>query len=218
MERNIKHHIPDELLMAYAAGSLNEAFSLVVASHVSLCDSCRAKVEAYEVLGGALLENGPTLSAPMGQDSLTETLAMIDAGPTPEPETKRVRGGALPGPLQDYAGGDLDSVRWRPIGMGVKQSLLLTSQGATARLLYIPTGTAVPDHGHNGLEMTLVLKGSFSDEDAEFQRGDVEIADDHIEHTPIAGGSEDCICLAVTDAPLRFRGLIPRLAQPFLKI
>jgi putative transcriptional regulator len=27
---------------------------------------------------------------------------------------------------------------------------------------------------------------------------------------------EDCICLAATDAPLRFRGLIPRLAQPLL--
>ena len=45
-----------------------------------------------------------------------------------------------------------------------------------------------------------------------------EIADDAVQHTPVADISEDCICLAVTDAPLRFKGLLPRLAQPFLKI
>jgi putative transcriptional regulator len=27
-----------------------------------------------------------------------------------------------------------------------------------------------------------------------------------------------CICAAATDAPLRFRGLIPRLLQPILRI
>ncbi|MEQ8255670.1 MAG: transcriptional regulator, partial [Roseovarius confluentis] len=37
-------------------------------------------------------------------------------------------------------------------------------------------------------------------------------------HTPVAEVGADCICLAVTDAPLRFRGFIPRIAQPFLRI
>jgi putative transcriptional regulator len=35
---------------------------------------------------------------------------------------------------------------------------------------------------------------------------------------PVADIGEDCICLAATDAPLRFRRLIPRIAQPFLRI
>jgi putative transcriptional regulator len=39
-----------------------------------------------------------------------------------------------------------------------------------------------------------------------------------MEHTPVALAGQDCICLAATDAPLRFRGLIPRLAQPLLRI
>ena len=34
----------------------------------------------------------------------------------------------------------------------------------------------------------------------------------------IAEAGADCICLAATDAPLRFRGVLPRLAQPFLRI
>ena len=76
----------------------------------------------------------------------------------------------------------------------------------------------MPDHGHNGMELTLVLQGAFSDEDGYFARGDIEIAHEDVDHMPVADISQDCICLAVTDAPLRFKGLLPRLAQPFLRI
>ena len=41
-----KRHIPETVLAAYAAGTIDEAYSLVVACHVSLCDSCRAEYEA----------------------------------------------------------------------------------------------------------------------------------------------------------------------------
>jgi len=101
--------------------------------------------------------------------------------------------------------------------MGVKQAILKTSPDATARLLYIPAGTAMPDHGHRGLELTLVLQGAFQDDEGYFARGDIEIADADLHHTPVADITQDCICLAVTDAPLRLKGLA-RLAQPFLNI
>jgi putative transcriptional regulator len=102
--------------------------------------------------------------------------------------------------------------------MGVKQAILRTSGPATARLLYIQAGTRVPDHGHRGSEMTLVLQGAFSDADGRYARGDVEVADEAVEHTPVAEAGEDCICLAAAVGPLKFRGLLPRLAQPFLRI
>ena len=41
--------------MAYAAGNLPEAFNLIVATHVSLCDECRAVVESYDGLGGGAI-------------------------------------------------------------------------------------------------------------------------------------------------------------------
>lgn len=100
----------------------------------------------------------------------------------------------------------------------MRQAVIPTSDRATARLLYIPAGVAVPDHGHNGMELTLVLQGAFADEADCFRRGDIEIADEGTEHQPIAQAGLDCICLAVTDAPLKFRGFLPRLAQPFLGI
>ncbi len=86
------------------------------------------------------------------------------------------------------------------------------------RLLRIPAGKPVPEHSHGGRELTLVLAGSFSDETGRFARGDIEDADENLEHQPIADEGEDCICLAVTDAPLKFRSWFVRMVQPVLGI
>lgn len=211
----IQHHLDDATLMAYAAGTLPEAFNLAVATHVSLCDDCRAGVESCDAVGGALVDTSPAVD--MDAQSLAHAMARLDVphqdGPAPA-----FTPGALPGPLQDYVGGDLDSIKWRPIGMGVKQAILTTSAEATARLLYIPAGAAMPDHSHGGTEMTLVLQGAFYDDDDRFARGDIEVADGNVTHTPIADIGEDCICLAVTDAPLEFKGWLPRIVQRFVGI
>lgn len=209
----VTHHLDEATLMAYAAGSLKEAFNLIVATHLSMCDQCRASAQAYDAVGGALIEDE---TAPLSAGCLDKTLAQLDdAFDMP---VRPVGAGDVPAPLHSYIGTDLDSIRWRPIGMGVKQAILPTSKGATARLLRIPAGAAMPDHGHRGTEMTLVLRGAFQDEDAYFARGDIEIADSDVQHIPVADIHEDCICLAVTDAPLRFNGVLPSLLQRFFRI
>ena len=217
MTRTVKHHLTDALLMAYSAATLPEAFSLTVAAHVSMCDDCRARAGAFDSVGGALLENGDAVSMPLS--SLAACLARAKSGAAlanPEPISRR--SGILPGPVQSYVGGDLEAVKWRPVGMGVRQAILPTDGKATARLLYIPAGAAVPGHGHRGTELTLVLQGAFADETDRFAAGDIEIADEQVDHMPIADVGADCICLAATDAPLKFRGIMPRLAQRFLRI
>lgn len=213
----ITHHLTESLVMGYAAGTLPEAVNLIVAAHVSMCDTCRAAVEAHEAVGGALLDD--TDAVAMDDGALDRALAAVrGAAPEERPIHMPKTDPVVPAPLVDYIGGGLEDVRWRPLGMGVKQAILPTAPGATARLLYIPAGTAVPDHGHNGLELTLVLQGAFSDEDGRYARGDVEVADGGTQHMPVADISGDCICLAVTDAPLKFRSFLPRLLQPLFRI
>jgi putative transcriptional regulator len=215
----IRHHISDQILLAYAGGQLSEAFSLVVATHISLCDECRARAGAFDALGGAMLDSAGT--EPMPDDAVEDVLARI----TSLPQAPRAPSRApmrtdprVPAPLRDYIGGSLDGVRWRSLGTGARQAILPTGRDATARLLCIPAGQQMPDHGHNGLEMTLVLQGAFLDGAVRFGVGDVEIADQSTEHRPVAEAWGDCICLAATDSKLRFSGLIPRLAQPFFRI
>lgn len=218
MEQKIKHHLTDDILMGYSAGTLPEAFNLMVATHLSLCDTCRAQAESFDAVGGQVLAQMPTEDAALAPGSFAATMALIAGGVTDEHRAARVRSSVLPGPLQDYVGGDLDSVKWRSIGMGVKQAILPTSRDASARLLFIPAGAAMPDHGHRGTEMTMVLHGAFQDDDDYFARGDVEIADSDMHHTPVADIHEDCICLAVSDAPLQFQGLLHKIAQRFARI
>lgn len=211
----IRHHLSDPLLMAYAAGSLPEAFSLVIATHVSMCDECRARLGAYEAVGGAVLESG---HSEMSAGSLEKCFGQIATMPAPSKPVAR-RPSLFPAPLQDYIGGDVESIRWRPLGFGAKQAILPCADStASVRLLAIPGGVAMPDHTHRGLELTLVLQGAFTDEDDRFERGDIEIADSEVEHTPIAVPGTTCICLAATQGKLKFNSLIPRLAQPFLRI
>lgn len=213
MTMTIRHHLSDPLLMAYAAGNLPEAFGLAVATHVSMCDDCRARLCAFEAVGGAVVEDCDAVE--MCEGALEAVMARPSTPDRLAPSKPR---GTVPAPLADYIGGDFSAVKWRPLGMGVRQAILKTGPGASARLLYIPAGQAMPDHGHRGMELTLVLQGAFSDAQARFGTGDIEIATADLEHTPVAEAGLACICLAVTDAPLRFMGLIPRLLQPLFRI
>ena len=210
----IRHHLSDALLFGYAAGTLPEAFSLIAATHVTLCDDCRARLAALEALGGAVVED--TNVATMSDGALDRAMSRLAL---PERRTTaRRHHTVLPAPLLDYVGGDLDAVRWKTLGMGVRQAILPTAKGAMARLLHIPAGRVVRDHGHRGTELTLVLSGAFHDTIDRFGPGDLEIATSDLVHTPIAEHGADCICLAATDARLRFNSLIPRLLQPIFRI
>ena len=208
----INHHISDALIASYAAGSLPQVFATVVAAHVSLCPQCRAALEAHQAVGGVVLD-GIATSA-VSKDMKQATLALLDAPYIPQPEYDR--SGIYPGPVVQAMEGK--NPKWKTLGMGVKQSILSEDRSGSVRLLYIPAGQAVPDHGHNGLELTLVLQGSFTDETGQFGVGDVEIGDSDLEHTPIADAGLPCICLAATDARLRFNAFLPRLLQPLFRI
>ena len=217
MTTDINHHLTDDLLMGYSAGALPEAFNVVVATHVSLCDECRARLGSFDAIGGEVVASADAVD--LAEDSLEAVMAMIAATPdapvnVPAPRTS----GIFPTPLQEYVSGSLDDVKWRKIGGGVSQAILATSKEATVRLLKIPAGTAVPDHGHRGTELTLVLQGAFKDEHDRFGAGDIEVANEDMHHTPVAEDGMDCICLSATDAPLKFNGLLPRIAQRFVGI
>ena len=211
----IRHHLNDALLMGYAAGHLSEAFGLVVATHVTMCDDCRARLESFEALGGAVIEAEDETA--VSTDALARMMARLEV-PVVSAPPKAPRKTSLPSPVAAYVGGDLDAVKWRALGGGVRQAILLTGPKATVRLLHIPAGQAVPDHGHRGMELTLVLRGAFRDATDRFGPGDLEIAGEDLAHKPVAEAGEDCICLAATDAPLRFAGLMPRLLQPLFRI
>jgi putative transcriptional regulator len=202
------HHIPAELLLDYAAGSLPLPWSLVVACHLTLCPHCRGELAAAERIGGSLLEQGET--RPMRPGAFDAIAGRLGPQEIPAATTVPLRSSGnrlLPAPLREYLP-DPDRIAWRWSGKGLRSHALSVPKprGGMATLLHVAPGAGLPTHTHGGNEMTLVLSGGFTDEKGAFRRGDVEVADANDEHRPVAMLGEACICLAVTDAPLQFRG------------
>ena len=174
----VTHHIPDEMIHDWAAGRLHPAFGTVVAAHISLCDTCRAVAEADDFLGGALLDGQECVAL-----AATARERMMAALDLPPPPPRIAASGIFPAAVMEALGGN--PPKWRMLGGGIRQQILMADAAASLRLLYIPPGRAVPEHGHGGQELTLVLQGSFSDSEGQFRRGDVEVVVD-VGHNPQA--------------------------------
>jgi putative transcriptional regulator len=126
----------------------------------------------------------------------------------------------LPEPLRSYVGDDLEVIRWKRVMRGVEQAEIAVGghRGRVkARLLRIRPGVRIPRHTHDGTEMTLVLVGGFSDGGGHYLRGDLSFSDGEVDHSPVADDDGECICLTVTDAPLRLTGPLMRLLNPFVR-
>jgi putative transcriptional regulator len=211
-----RHHPSDERLVDYASGAMPEPPALLVATHLALCPRCRRAVSDLEAVGGALLEL--VTPARLAENSLERTLARLDEPAAPARPAAPGTDAALPQPLRGYLAASLDCLPWRRIGPIAEVRLLTGFAGFTTRLLWARAGAAVPAHTHAGSEMTLVLRGGFRDERGHFALGDVDEADASVDHRPVADDDEDCICLTVSDAPLKLTSRLGRLLNPFLRL
>ncbi|NJO31910.1 MAG: transcriptional regulator [Rhodospirillales bacterium] len=207
--------------MSYAAGSTAEAHSLAISAHLTLCPSCRCKAGRAEAIGGAFLDDlEGTALKPAALQSLLAQLDEVEAGaPTvfdgPYSANLPRR---LPSALADYTARALTRSNWRFVAPGIKQLMLDTKSSPRARLLKLKPGTVLPEHSHRGTELTLLLAGSYQDELGRFVRGDFAELDEGVTHKPMVDEGEECIALIVTERPLKFNGLMARLAQPLIGI
>lgn len=81
------------------------------------------------------------------------------------------------------------------------------------QLVKISAGVSIPQHRHQGSELTLVLQGAYQDGPHYFSAGDLSDAPAELSHQPITQGEQPCICLVATDAPLQYHSLLARLVQ-----
>jgi putative transcriptional regulator len=124
--------------------------------------------------------------------------------------------GGVPAPLRPYLPNGLEGVRWKWTGPGVATADLAWSENHKSRLmlLRVAGGRRVPEHGHGGQELTLILQGAYRDRFGVFAVGDIADHNEEVEHQPIAEPGEDCICLVAVDSKLTFRGRLMRALQP----
>ena len=205
----------EALLLSYAIGALDQAQSLIVATHLALSPQARAFIRHCEAVGGALIEHDCAPVA-MSSGALEHVLGCIGNPSQQKTHTHHIEETVLVFP-EDLALPDLvlRSIHcrpckpaWRSPLPGLKSyDLPLACKQSKSRLVKLEPAVQTPHHTHQGLEITLVLNGALSDDSGYYSAGDMLVSDEGIEHSQTACKKQGCVCMVVTSAPLRIGGL-----------
>lgn len=216
---NIHHHLDHATVLAYAAGTLGEALTVVAASHVAWCPDCRAAVSLAESVGGDILSS--IEGAAVSTKCRDQTLALLERATVHRFPHSDAPQDELPGPLARFLGGvPLKNLPWKrkAPGFAMHDLPLPSATNGKLVLMRIAAGKVMPEHGHGGEELTLVLSGAYRDKIGYFGPGDVADLAEDVEHRPVVDRASDCYCLVATEAPTRFKSLSARLLQPLIGI
>lgn len=213
-----QYHPNTDILTDYAAGSLAFGQSLCVAVHLEKCAACRSRVASLDVLGAEMMARLEPI--PPADDMLEQIFAKLDE---PESIAEPVREPAVPAgvprALAKLIPNGLDAIPWVRVTSSLQNVVLsVGDQHNQVSLVRMKPGGTVYEHGHTGNELTVVLRGGFSDHIGVYRAGDFVALGEGDKHQPLAHQNEDCICLTAQDAPIRFTGVWARLANPLLRV
>ena len=215
----IQHHPSDELLTAFAAGTLDQGQHVAIATHLVRCSHCRGWMHSMEHVGGKVLADlSPTA---MSHDAF----ARIEARLNEPVQAAKPAARSVPASLDDVAGLPAFVRRypagpWKWIAPRVHLRPIRLPHANNTRVFLLKSGpgTKMLEHTHTGIEMTCVLSGSFSHEGGHYGPGDFDLGDETVDHQVLVDPGEDCICLVAMQGDLRLNGLIGRLVQPFVRM
>ncbi len=212
------YHPPMDMLAAYAAGSLKLSQAVCVSAHIEMCAECQRVTRELEMVGTVLLEEQEPTDVP--QALKANVLSMLDEAPEPSaPEPVRPQPPkGLPRCLATFGIKDLNSLSWRKLWPSIQAAQISGSREPEAvELLRIGAGASMAKHRHIGEEVTLILKGSFSDEDGVYGPGDFLLRSGKECHKPQASRDAECLCLTTQEGPIQFEGWLLRWLNPFIR-
>tara|TARA_R110000787_G_scaffold16825_3_gene52888 strand:+ start:7759 stop:8415 length:657 start_codon:yes stop_codon:yes gene_type:complete len=190
-----------ELYAAYAAGTLDPGYALLVETQGALRDDVRQSVAVSEAAAGILLEAEE--AAPMSEGALDRVFAAIDAGaakaPQPAsvdmPEINEIE--RLPEPVVKLARDAYRRGGWKRPSRGISRLNLNIGSDARVELYRIQPGATVPRHTHGAQEFTLVLAGGYSDATGSYGPGDLAVKGPEDTHLPVGDEGEVCYALII---------------------
>lgn len=216
------------LMLGYASGTLDQAQTLITALHIALSKKAQRLLRDYECLGASFLEK-ECEPVSLCKSALDNVLAKIEDKATPaDPATNEDRerrtmcDSMCVEEIIKYAIGecqklDTSSMRWKRAYPGFQVlELDLKCKNSSAKFMKVDPAKKTPKHSHKGLEITLILEGSYSDETGNYSKGDLIVTDDYCEHAPKSCPDKGCICMIVSSSPIRLSG-ISKLLNPFIR-
>ena len=215
----ILHHPSDSWLLDYACGNGLSLFQEVLKAHVGVCGTCRRTVLEAEELGGELLGlAGSSDQCAERPTRASEWEQLSDEDMQPSFAENMGEISDLEHFVSTFLDKGLNALPWKTLGEGLKLCRLEKNGDTQMWMLRGQPGLVLPPHSHRGSELTLVLKGSYFCGSQIFSAGDIEEADEHLEHQPVVTKQGECICLVVTEGRLKFKQMLPRIFQKFIGI
>lgn len=219
----IKHHPYLELLQSFVNGELPASLSAGIAIHADMCSQCQEKIsELTEQLSYAsfeevnldrlIVEEAGTLHNDVNFEQAIAAITESNDIDVIEPKidkniTFKDQVYSLPSVLNNMVLGKTAN-----IGKISRARIQLDENEIHSSLLHIEPGGSVPEHTHNGFELTVLIAGKFSDEVGEYEAGDFIMLDKQHQHHPIS--EQGCLCFTVANDSLHFTQGINKLLNP----
>lgn len=225
----IKHHPNAAILKDFVDGTLADSVSLIVSSHVELCEHCQQQVSmltaqaadsVFESDTSGLQLSDSEMDALLSDDEefdfdaidqiTADSSQAIEVTPEVQQVTVADTTFTIPRALNSVARKD-----WMNLGKISRARLDFDDEAHHTSLLHIDKDGQVPCHTHKGFEITLLLEGSFEDEMGVYKKGDFIWLDGDHTHQPAT--KEGCVCLTVSSDALYFTKGVSQLFNPLGK-
>lgn len=214
---SIKHHPSRAMLVDFSAGNLGTAESICVSAHLHFCDQCRNELMRLDQVASQLMTEAEPQT--IDEDLFDSVMSKIDALPEAPTKVEIEEKSDFPHTVAKLINETESAPNWRRMSSSVDVARFQTGQNKFEVALHrICAGGKTPHHGHNGTEFTVVLKGSFSDEQAVYSEGDFLLRGPGDEHQPMGAQNGECICLSALAAPIKLSSPLGFLMKPWLQI
>ena len=214
---SIKHHPSRAMLVDFSAGNLGTAESICVSAHLHFCDQCRNELMRLDQVASQLMTEAKPQT--IDEDLFDSVMSKIDALPEAPTKVEIEEKSDFPHTVAKLINETESAPNWRRMSSSVDVARFQTGQNKFEVALHrICAGGKTPHHGHNGTEFTVVLKGSFSDEQAVYSEGDFLLRGPGDEHQPMGAQNGECICLSALAAPIKLSSPLGFLMKPWLRI
>jgi putative transcriptional regulator len=214
----INHHPSEQVLTSFAAAELPTSVSVAVAIHIEMCPHCQEKVNnltsklADKSLSDDVINEGIDMDLEAMMNDITADEGK-DYYPPVAQSHQDLNGKKITYPA---ALKQLSVTNWQSVGKLARSRVQLDDGPLRSSIYHIDAGGDIPQHTHNGFEVTVLLDGSFDDEFGTYQKGDFIWLDSEHNHNPIT--KEGCVCYAVVSDSLHFTQGVSRLLNPIGKL
>ena len=211
--------LDEDAITDYALGTLSPAKHVMLACQSEISEAVAERVAFQEEIAASLIQEGEAQGlSPLFMGNVLASLPPQEGVSSSANE----QDGLAPKSLRHMLGHGLKDMKWKSLVPGVAVHDILgnrkTVNGDRLYLLKAKGGMRMPDHGHNGEEWTLILTGSYCVGEKRFTRGDMHIEGEDEIHAPHIDEGEDCICLVMTQGPLKMQGWLPKVVQKVVGI